>query len=343
MKKLIIILGIVILLCSCNQVEKIDIELSKSSEPTKGVTFISDGNSLYRDLEFINIYMKVPPKDRMSINGSKLWSEYIKNEMDVVVDVFYRDSEFMDLREFSKTDNSGMLYNISKQDVALLSLTEFISDIRDEINIYKYPEDVSKLITSINDEVWILPTYHEKNYYYRTYDAKLLEELQFKIPTTIEEFYSLAKEINIYNKNNNENIYIMSFTNKDIMKSFADIFLAYGCYVNADIINGRFSSVAYNPHSNEFEHIIDNENLIEALKFIKLLYDEELIYYDENNNIANEDIKVASYYGESTIHSFQENDYGFFLEGTSNQFLIYCEDIIGGMTFLKNTNNINFI
>lgn len=344
MKKLYLYILIIIILfsSSCTSVFN-RLELSGEKTTQKEFNFVYEGNSAYKDLSDITFYIKSSPKERMSESGQEKWAFFMKEKTGMNFRINYcyydfRGTGIMDIREFEKTDFSGIVYNGNVLETASLSLTDSIIDISEYINIKKYTKDVEAIVTGSSGEIWIMPAYHDFAPFYRTYDADLLEEMGIKVPTTIEEFYLFAQALKDYNHRTNENIYIASFSNTEPLDAFVDILLAYGCFVDIDTSStGRFSSVAYNPEKMKFEYLLDNENFKKALSFIKSLYDEGLIHYFKQTD-SNE-VKVASYFHEEHDDDFENKCYGLYLKGPNEKNIIYCQDTVGGMSFLKNTEN----
>ena len=341
-KSIKIIIGflVILVLVSCNSIEKLSSIKFTESKPS--VTFIDDGKNVHKGLDYIDMYIKVSPKEVMSESAISEWAEYVESEMGVYINLKYCFEPQFDTREFRNVEKVGTIFDGNIFEIAKLSYLDYLQNINNYININRYPLDVKNIVTDIYGDIWVLPTYHEKEYKYRTYDKDILEEFNMDVPTTVDEFYNLAIAIKQYNENSDKKVYISTFTNINILDEFADIFIAFGCYVDYNLFGLKASSIAYNPNIDQFEYILNNENVKEAIKFIKLLYDEDLIYYNKTRELS-DDISIASYYTNANNINYDNKSYGLYLEGISNKNLVYCTDIVGGISFLYNTSEVDKI
>ncbi|MBN2851438.1 MAG: extracellular solute-binding protein [Clostridia bacterium] len=319
--------------------EKADLQ---GNEPL--VTFIDDGTKSYNHIEYLDIFLYSENEDMLSEEEQQTWSDYLKKEIDINANLYYglkEDGVFIDGPEMNKTNYSGIFVNNVEMNVQMAK-AQLFQNIEDYMDISKYPDEVTSMIQDKEGHVLILPTSHIRTYQYRTYNKEVLEELNAKVPATIEEFYQLAKKIGEKNRNSDRKTYIATFNNIYILDDLADIFIAFGLYPNKKLLSYADSSIGLNPTTNQFEYMMNNENLEEALEFIKLLYDEGLLYESSTNNYT-DDVDIVSYLSDKNNFSYEKNSYGFYLEGTNKNQLIYCSDSVEGFSFLKNTEDTEAI
>jgi len=341
MKKLVkifIVILVMLILASCTSFEKLSSIKFTESEPS--VTFVDDGENIHIGLDYMDMYIKTTPKEAMSESVISEWAGYVKSEMGVYINIKYCFELQFDSREFRNVEKIGTIFDGNIFDIAFLSYREYIQSINDYININRYPLDVKNIVTDIYGDIWVLPTYYDREYKYRTYDKDVLEKLNMEVPITVDEFYQLAIAIKQYNEDSDKKVYISTFTNTNILEEFTDIFMAFGCYIDYELWGVGASSIAYNPNIGQFEYILYNENIKKAIKFIKLLYDEDLVYYNETRELS-DDISVVSYYINDNNISYNNKSYGLYLEGINDKYLVYCTDVVGGISFLDNTNDVD--
>lgn len=342
MKKnmLILIVLISVLLTSCTNNKGEVASPTNFIEKDLQFVFQSEDDYLYEDLETLDIFINSGEESKMSIETQEIWSDYIKKEMDVYPKINYVSYGYRSLTEeasFIDTDFQGIYYSDTPYMIAAIADTSMMY-LEEYINIKKYPEEVQHLMVDNYGRVLILPTSYNKSYQYRTYDQEILNEFDVTIPTTVEEFYILAKLISEQNEGKDEKRYIASFSIHTITEDLLDIFLAFGCYSNSTLSYSRGSTIGYNPQSEEIEYMLFNENLQFALEYINKLYSEGLLYMIPNKEKV-EDQRIVSFYGQERPFNYIDETYGLYLDGTSTINNIYCSENISGFTILRNTTN----
>ena len=174
----------------------------------------------------------------------------------------------------------------------------------------------------------------------RIYDKSQLEKAGMSVPVTIEEFHEFAKLVS--NQNPDENggqiTYVTQFTPTTFEYDFQDIFRAFGCYTSRD------SLIYYNPHSDKYECAFTNENFIEAMNYVMLLWDEGLIKYISDQewfDRVEQDHKIASSYNNALVVDLEpvNRTYGFYLTGYNEARLIELKNRAFGFAVLKHTEN----
>ncbi len=342
MKKngIIIILLISMLLTSCNNNKDEVASPTNFIEKELQFVFQSDDDYLYEDLKTLDIFINSGEESKMSLEAQGIWADYIKKEMGVYPKIHYVSYGYRTLTEeasFIDTEFQGIYYSdthymtLGIADTSMIYLEEYI-------NIKKYPEEVQHLMVDNYSRVLILPTSYNKSYQYRTYNKGILNEFDIVIPTTVEEFYILAKLISEQNEGKDEKRYIASFSLNTITEDLLDIFMAFGCFSNSTLSYSRGSTIGYNPHKEEIEYMLYNENLQFALEYINKLYSEGLLYMIPNKEIVEDQI-IVSFYGQERPFYYMDETYGLYLDGTSTVSNIYCNESISGFSILRNTTN----
>ena len=175
----------------------------------------------------------------------------------------------------------------------------------------------------------------------RIYDKALLEKSGMSVPVTLEELHEFAKLVS--NQNPNENggqiIYLTQFTPTKFEYEFQDIFRAFGCYTSMNNL------INYNPHSDKYECAFTNENFIEAMNYIMLLWDEGLIKYISDQewfDRVEQDHAIASSYNNALLTDLEPDNrtYGFYLTGYNESRLIELKNRTYAFAVLKHTENV---
>ncbi|MBN2558865.1 MAG: hypothetical protein JXB33_08945 [Clostridia bacterium] len=219
-------------------------------------------------------------------------------------------TETSDLEGFVYINNYEDLNKLKEQGL-ITSVEYYLDDIPSLNNINS---NVMDSFRDSNGHVWGFPLTNTNIITYRSYNEDWLSSGGFSIPKDIESFSEYAKYIAKEDPDGNGimDSYILGYSKYSALQDFADIFRAFGCYVDgADV-------VVYNPHKGKYENAILNENFINAISFIKWLKDNAFII-DLDNNMG-EKIHLASTYGS---HNRNSNVvFGFYLEGDNKEFLI---------------------
>lgn len=333
MKKIAIIIIFALLMVSCEKYEENKIVNTATAAPLTSFAYIEKEPSR----EFC-IYKLVEEGDVFNEEDYSLWKSYVKQEYDL--DIHYIQFNIINRKMANLSDSEvpslpRLVYADDYRNLKRWVESEMLSDLKDYLTINKYDADALQYLLDEKGRIKMLPTKHEKVYKYRTYDKDVLDELNIPVPTTLEEFYQLAKIIKYeYQADNGKDTYIATYNAKNCQEDLTDIFMAFGCYFNLDFY---CTSIAYNPITMQIEDAAQSENFKQAVSYIKLLIDEGLIYESSSESYT-DNINVVSYYKERNSIGFSNNEYGLYLEGTNDKYLVYCNDVISGIAFERSVN-----
>lgn len=223
----------------------------------------------------------------------------------------------------------------------------YIDALSDNGNIYAIPAACSK---------YIIPRY---------YNQKHLSEIGVDIPQTTFEFYNYLRQLRAINPNT-EAFYPMCISAHALSQSTADIFRAYGIFVNTEFN----STISFNPNSGSFEDGVYSDDFEASLGFMRQLQVEDLLIvhgYRKSQlgdglegNIFREDIKslskdfsteynyiYSSKYNYFLPHAMTDINYeakeGFYLTGENSKNVCEIRSDISFYVFPKKLQNINGI
>lgn len=337
MKKLITLLLIIILLLSgCSNTDISDPYKQSKSEEKK-----------------IKIYYpkkKQIPED-FYVND---WEEYIDKKYGYDVELEYirlkTDGNFwskgrIDIQEFiKKHETDGLVYitdfeilNQLKDAHLLLPVDSYIDGLRWLGN--PNPETLDAFSDS-SGNMWAVPLTENILSGFRIFDKDMLEAAGTDVPQTIQELFEYAKVVarEDFDGNGLNDTYLFEFIlngrfhlfegSEYAISSFDDIFRAFGCYGSPE------EPIQYNPHNNKFENFVNKENFVEAMTFIKLLFDENLIIEKKPMEMK---YNTASTYSMQSISMYRNNEYSFYILGPNDKYLIREKYQCLAMAVLTNT------
>lgn len=350
MKKFIVIVVVItffLFLFACQKDEKsVKVLPSLSGPPQISEQVFEKSND-----EVITIYKQAAPLIDMTNQISKDWSLYMKEEFAINISMQYLETRHSNPYEELKGGEKlqGMYYMTRDSEYDAKKVLEYFTDINEIIIEYPFENDLFndgvKHFTHKNGSCYVLPLSLEKQFYFREYNFIMLQELGMNIPETLIEFKTLAAKIAASDYNGNEvaDDYIASFSIASILTDFYDVFTAFNCYISID--EGS-ANISYNPTKNSFEDIVYNEGFIEALEYIKLLYNEKQIklrlaqtesYLDTAIQAIFTD--VYSQTGDNSFIGMNGGNLGYYLKGINESKLIYSKTSGSGLLTLKSDEN----
>jgi ABC-type glycerol-3-phosphate transport system substrate-binding protein len=284
------------------------------------------------------------------------WKDYIDKKYGYDVELEYirlkTDGNFwnkgrIDIQEFIKNhETDGLVYitdfeilNQLKEAHLLLPVDSYIDGLRWLGNPTPGTLDA---FSDSSGNMWAVPLTDNILSGFRIFDKDMLDAAGVEVPQTIEELFEYAKVAarEDFDGNGVNDTYLFEFIlngrfhlfegSEYVISSFDDIFRAFGCYGSPG------EPIQYNPYSNKFENFVNKENFIEAMTFIKLLFDENLII--EWSRIENE-YNTASMYSMQSTGTYRNNAYSFYISGPNEKYLIREKYQCLGMAVLTNTRN----
>lgn len=174
------------------------------------------------------------------------------------------------LHDLSEIDIS---YNIMKtliDDKAILPVTEYM----EESTFYELMDkDLLNLLTDENGDIWGIPIDSAQPVFeVRGYRKEWLDNLGLSVPDTTEEFYEVMRAFTYDDPDRNgENDTFGHYGPYDFKYSLNDVLKAYGLY------NGTTSFMAYNPNTGTIEDSLLSPDAANALNFINMMVDEDMI------------------------------------------------------------------
>lgn len=236
------------------------------------------------------------------------------------------------------SDTSGLIMLYRYEDLIELISRDLIMPINQYLKsgniLNRLDLNGIEVLTDLNGNTWALPLRGTDavRYMKRTYNEEWLKKAEMEVPETIDEFFEFARYVANEDPDGNgvDDTYIMDYSDEILYLYFEDIFKAFGCYSEG------LSPFGFNPHKMEFENMILNENFIEAITFIKLLKDEQLII---NKDLVRKEYKVASSYKDSMNYDYvKEKVYGYFIKGLNETLLIQEDYYENCLAVLKYTD-----
>ncbi|MBN2852967.1 MAG: extracellular solute-binding protein, partial [Clostridia bacterium] len=242
--------------------------------------------------DVINIYIGAPKEpNRMTEVEVEQWKEFIFNQFNYKVNlIFYDESDKNIDNYFKQTDFNGIVYMDYNDDFGsfvdancFLPLDDYLKNIN--FNGQDYDAGLS-LMQNQNGFIYGIPVAVYSSYDYRNYNYEVLQELNFKVPETIDEFTEFARVAKA------KDIYVSfiksSFRNYD--EEFLDVYRAFGCYFNPE----RQAAIGFNPYSKQFENTLLTENFKRASEYIRWLKDSDYIFtYSDSKELS--DITFATF------------------------------------------------
>jgi len=299
------------------------------------------------DSEEIRIYY--PKKEDIpDDNHVEEWEKYIKGKYGMDIDLeyipLYTPSS---VREFlfkgqiaihnyfdDSREANGLVYitsyevlNQLKDASLIIPVESYIDGLPGIVNI-----DIGNIeaFSDSSGNTWAVPLSDGIATEYRTYNKEYLDAAGISAPRTIDELFEYGKLVSGKDFDGNEirDTYLFDYYLTGRMSSFDDIFRAFGCYGSPGY------PVQFNPHKQKFENFVLNPNFTEAMTFIKLLYDENIII---EKTFPKGDYNVASIYSSSISGAFKENEQSFYLSGANEKYLIREEYACFGLAVMGNT------
>lgn len=300
----------------------------------------------------ITIFHAVSSRSSYTENDLIDWERYIydkyKKDLDVVF-IPKGSGPGLNINEIENSGKSGGL--VYCESFSLLNelidsgLILSVNEILASVDFYSVMEkNIILQYVDMNGKAWALPLSDTIRYLYkpRYYDKGILDMLTIDTPTTIDDLYYLAlslKEINDIS-DYESHIYLSDFKMASILNDFEDVFKAFGCVPYYGM------AIAYNPIKSVFENCILNEGFVEAVAFIKMLYDDGLIIDITNppNGNTGGNAGNGSYTTVSTTTGTDGYDFNrwvlsHYISGVNTDMLIQNYTTQAYIAVLKNTQN----
>jgi|GEM_PF-6387072 len=168
---------------------------------------------------------------------------------------------------------------------------------------------------TMGNNIFAVPSVPDKYVIPRYYNKRLLDELTLDVPTTISEFHEFllkSKELEA-----DETFYPI-VVNRASTQYFADIFRAYGVYVNS-----QFDSMfTFNPKTGTYEDAVFAPDFQQSMEFIRTLQQEELLgiignayNYDDSSDNRNYFISsitdVKKEFASEYFNIYKADNFGF--------------------------------
>lgn len=332
-RNMVILVCFISMITSCN---RIDVDKNET-ENIEINTSISERNFLF--FEFVEDNPGIKKTD------VEYWKQFMKNELNINAEysLYQFGSEnpiWLHPNIYEEIQNAWYFKSYKDKNLYSNMWGGNFVDISELFDSNKYSNHIIDYIT-VNDSIYFLPTYIGEKYMCRTYNNKVLDDLNFQVPTSTSEFYKFAKAIkNEYINESGNEVYIASYNIDTVLYDLYDIFLSFGCYMNFDAINPM---IAINPKTNEIEYISDSENFILAMEYIQMFTDEGLLYVNTRGEIP-DNIELVSLVEENNNTTFADEKYGLYLKGISEQYLVYGNYDLSGFGFPGDKGGVeNFI
>jgi ABC-type glycerol-3-phosphate transport system substrate-binding protein len=267
------------------------------------------------------------------------WEDYMDNKYGYDIDLEYiRLKSGGDIRSKGQIDIEDFIKKHETDGLIYITDFEFLNQLMDAHLIRPVDSFIDGLpglgnlsmgtldaFSDTSGNTWAVPLTDNILSGFRIFDKDMLDAAGVEVPQTIEELYEYAKVVTRedFDGNGVNDTYLFEFIlngrfhlfegSEYVISSFDDIFRAFGCYGSIG------EPIQYNPYSNKFENFVNKENFVEAMTFIKLLFDENLIIewsYTDNE------------YNTSSMHSMQStvtysnNAYSFYISGLNEKYLI---------------------
>ncbi len=374
MKKILLIIFVFALVLSGGKIEAPNHEESNtpfsnsSASPNISVDVeIPDDGEAVDKLEII-----YPAYKARKYNNLLDWQSYIKDKFGIEIIVRYKAFSIRDLAD-DGNDLNGIIYLNFEKGLVYEFNTDVLrygSEVAYELSPFYKKYDWYGLIDdeyinalSENGGIYAVPTASYKYIIPRYYNETYLNELNFDVPRTIDEFYYYLKQTRNLHPDS-ETFFPMCISAHNLAPSTADIFRAYNTYLNTEFN----SSISFNPNTGTFEDAVFSEDFAPALEFIRQLQNEKLLIINgfrkeqlsngEHANIFVEDItsidkNFASEYNYIYSsknnffipHSLTEPGYnykeGFFLDGLNTENTCEVRNDMAFYVFPKTITNIN--
>ena len=222
----------------------------------------------------LSIYQRAYSKEEKYYN-LKNWQDYIKEKLDIDVYVFNALKElrgaqavyYFNYRIGFPYVNSNSIFDYMDPEKAY-DLTPYY----DKYSWGNYVDESYIQELSSNGRIFAIPTYPNKYIIPRYYNASFLNQLNMDVPTDINSFHNYLIESKKIMTGDGLHL-PMFIPDRYQFPCLADIFRAYGVYVNSEYQ----SAISYNPHTNSYEDAVFSENIFEILDFIKNLQTQELL------------------------------------------------------------------
>ena len=329
------------------------IEITPSTEPKEQLP------DIFESVNLLSIYQPAHSSSEKyyNLNG---WQNYIYDKFGIEINMAYSSNISSPVYYFNYLVNSP--YGRSKKVFDYID-PELVFDLSPYYKKYNWesfidPEYIKQL--SINGGIYAVPTAPQKYVIPRYYNKTYLDILGIDVPTDINSFIDYLR--NAKNLMEGEGILLPMFVQqRKYFQSTADIFRAFGTYVNSAIN----STVSYNPNSKSYEDAVFSENIEEALSFIRTIQDENLMgisgeaycpndYYSNpfigdkfkvNKVFATEynyvfDIKTNSFQRDLEAQISYEVVNGYYLSHLNSRNICEIRSDMGFYVFPKSTQNI---
>jgi len=269
------------------------------------------------------------------------WQKYIYDKFGVEINIAYGSKMSSSVYYYNYLVNSP--YSWPSRALEYIE-TEEVFDLSAYYKKYNWesfidPDYIKKL--SVNGEIYAVPTAPQKYVIPRYYNKTYLDILGIDVPTDINSFIDYLRKAKKLMEG--EGILLPMFVQqRTFFQSTADIFRAFGAYVNSEIN----STVSYNPNTKSYEDAVFSENIEEVLGFIRTLQDEELMgingeAYCPNDYLTNpfigDRLKVNKAFATeyNFVYNTQTNSFRRFLDAQ-----IDYETVNGYYLSHLNSNNI---
>ncbi|MCK5812307.1 MAG: hypothetical protein KAG94_05375 [Clostridiales bacterium] len=339
-KKILIILVVFTLLVGCNNSSSIKttnntpLSLKSVSEFTINIGAFPEQNYFFDD------------EWKSDITS---WQEEIKNKYGVDINLNYISSYYADeiingiyYQEAILKDEISGLIKLSRGQIANIgeminqSTIYPLDEYLENNQYYKNLPDVVKEPFIVNGVTYAIPAGSSYLPSVRLIRKDLLEKTGLNPPSTTTELYEILMAF----KKNDGIVPIVVSDTYNVIANLKDILHAYGCYPS---YNGNMA-ISYDPTTNAYEDYLLKPEAKEALLYINMLFDNNLL---ERKNVDNFDDFIkednyGSYY--STIYNFSDTyqknyDIVWHLSGSNNQYLMEARADYAAYVLTINTKN----
>ena len=379
MKKLLLFLLIfIVLIAGCNDggnsrlSEKPDIDVNGTPvalNPDEIPIPIETDGQLPEFFDSVSLLSIYQPASNKAVKYYNLmnWQEYIKQKFDIDIQMVHDSKElrgaqavyyynyrigypFINVTQLFDYNKTGMAHNLAPY--------------YEKYDWYQYVDSSYIREMTVDGEIYAIPTAPNKYILPRYYNAEYLDKLGMEVPTDINSFLDYLNESKKIMSG--EGILLPMFvSNHMIYPSTADIFRAYGAYVNSEYNSAQ----SYNPQTQSFEDAVFSKNIVNALEFIKMLQSQELMgifgeadFYDSNkmssgnqfmgdrfkvnNNLATDynlifDNEIKYFMKSLLTEPSYEARSGYYLTHTNSEKVCEIRSDMGFYIFPENIKNIN--
>ncbi|MBN2852014.1 MAG: hypothetical protein JXQ23_04685 [Clostridia bacterium] len=341
MRKILIMIICLVLMAGCKQSGGIEVNTEVPMESEQSKPSASQAINVHP----VDLLRIIIPTRTSFYNNMETWQLYFKDRYDINISPEFAIGDFS---EFISQDGVVYLNDLNYQLFNFLGKYGF-NDISSFYYANGYENDMDDKLNEIininmkeeDRGIYGITSLLDESFESRFYNKKYLDELELTVPETLDEFTAYLYEV----KRSHESITPFIINHTYLSVSSADIFRAYGCYVN--LLYG--GTIAYNPITKAFEDAVFDDRFNEALMYFDLLQNDGLLKLyspQENQPTESEDIateyKATFYKNRLTKDAlpFYEYEVGNSLIGINSKYLIEYKKNIGVYLFPKTIENL---